>query len=351
MRDFGHYLGDETHFLDFQNFFDREIDAAGGDLIGIVKHWLFKSNWRKPLLVRLVGGALHPLIHLGYSLEFACGDVLSEALAQAAVHGPQVGALFPEHDPILDDSPLATLGNRNLLDIVQLASADSRFDNTVKFSDPNKTRAFTSHPDACAALIELANQWNMPIKVTREEVIAKALELHEASIAVYGGAVRPGRKPKLDFFIMHGVTSALFLHVVARQLDPWQARQILIAHWRVLLMYYVSRGRPHLYLDELGTYQSSGDSDFEKCNNPWTAIVERALAFEGGSHIQKTIRSCIYLHVHYSHRWNGDGLGAMAQQYPGRDNWPINAAMMTLDGLSNGESWVHRGVGFNEVWD
>ncbi|GAA5952657.1 hypothetical protein JCM3765_002235 [Sporobolomyces pararoseus] len=84
-----------------------------------------------------------------------------------------------------------------------------------------------------------------------EEIVEKTEELFWMSTVIYAAATRPGYKNiKLDFFTMHGLTSALFLPPLLEAISPHLRPYVLTSHFRVLVAYWISRGRPELYIEE-----------------------------------------------------------------------------------------------------
>lgn len=60
------------------------------------------------MLVRLHAGFLHPMIHLGFGVEFQQPAIIAEALAQAAVHDNWIGYVLRDlvrHVGFLSDQP------------------------------------------------------------------------------------------------------------------------------------------------------------------------------------------------------------------------------------------------------
>jgi hypothetical protein len=79
------YLGKEQYYHDFLQYFQEEINQKGWETV--LNDELFKGDDRADdLLARLFGGFLHPIIHLGFGVEFRQPAIIAEALAQAAVH-------------------------------------------------------------------------------------------------------------------------------------------------------------------------------------------------------------------------------------------------------------------------
>lgn len=88
MRDpqkFNSYLGSERYYHNFLVYFDDEINKKGWQ--EVLNEYLFKGDERADdMLVRMFGGILHPIIHLGFGIEFEQPAIIAEALAQAAIH-------------------------------------------------------------------------------------------------------------------------------------------------------------------------------------------------------------------------------------------------------------------------
>jgi hypothetical protein len=79
------YLGSERHYHNFLVFFEEKMDKQGWQ--EVLNEYLFKGDERADdMLVRMFGGILHPIIHLGFGVEFEQPAIIAEALAQAAVH-------------------------------------------------------------------------------------------------------------------------------------------------------------------------------------------------------------------------------------------------------------------------
>jgi len=79
------YLGREKYYHDFLVFFQEEINQKSWQ--EVLNQYVFKDDERaNDMLVRMFGGILHPIIRLGFGVEFEQPAIIAEALAQAAVH-------------------------------------------------------------------------------------------------------------------------------------------------------------------------------------------------------------------------------------------------------------------------
>jgi hypothetical protein len=110
------YLGSERHHHNFLVFFEEEMDKKGWQ--EVLKEYLFKwDEQADDMLVRMFGSILHPIIHLGFGVEFEQPAIIAEALAQAAVHDkPEASHLIESENAEMAYSPDA----RSDTTIVQL---------------------------------------------------------------------------------------------------------------------------------------------------------------------------------------------------------------------------------------
>lgn len=84
-------------------------------------------------------GLLHPLIHIGFGLEFDQPAIVAEGLAQTAVHEDWIGQLY-----LLPGEKAAggigKPGKKSLLQILNEIRTDKRLAESVKWADGNKIR-------------------------------------------------------------------------------------------------------------------------------------------------------------------------------------------------------------------
>ncbi|KAJ5480178.1 hypothetical protein N7530_005687 [Penicillium desertorum] len=83
--EFMKHMFQEEHYSNYLAFFQREIDAKG--VPGVLKEYLFSGDkLAESLLSRMFAGLIHPIIHLGFGIEFQQPAIVAQALAQASVH-------------------------------------------------------------------------------------------------------------------------------------------------------------------------------------------------------------------------------------------------------------------------
>ena len=90
---FAKYLGKERYYNDYKIFFQEELESQGLEKT-LNEHVFAGDEHADALLVRMYAGFLHPIIHLGFGVEFKQPAVIAEALAQAAVHSSWIGDLL-----------------------------------------------------------------------------------------------------------------------------------------------------------------------------------------------------------------------------------------------------------------
>ena len=197
------YLGNEKHYHDFLVFFEREINKKGYE--AVINEYCLKGDERaNDMLVRMFMGFLHPIIHLGFGVEFKQPAIIAEALAQAAVHGSWLSSFL-----LSAEKAAQTTGRgKNMVDLLDEIRADTKLSSAARWEDDNKIRdgIMVRAPEE---MIKYASQWKVAprelMKTNAEMTNAVGKSLSSASLvripfakidAVYftGGAQHP---PKL----------------------------------------------------------------------------------------------------------------------------------------------------------
>ncbi|KAI9492360.1 hypothetical protein BDB00DRAFT_929747 [Zychaea mexicana] len=232
-------------YTSYLNLFKEEIKSHG--VVETVRYWMFKDK----MVAQMLGGAYHPLIHLGYGLEFDLPDIVAEAFAMGACTEP-----YPEPvmeyltDQLEEGPPDLVNGTKTIMDLLNAVYKDPELEGVVKFTDELKSSSVLQSPKAVAKLSEYASQWHIKdIESAIQELLVGCILLFTTS-----GIRKEGIK--LDFFLAHAVTSAHAVYTVLPYLTPIQAELLLRGHLTESLMYYLARGRPSLQLDLLLDYKS-----------------------------------------------------------------------------------------------
>lgn len=109
-----------------------------------------------------------------------------------------------------------------------------------------------------------------------------------------GAAMRKDKEVKVDFFLMHCVTVAIFLTTFMAQdwITPENKARLLEWKVRFDMLTYAATGAPELHIDEITNYVPKVPQD--KAGNPWLGIIERGMRVEDDGHTIKTIRALIH---------------------------------------------------------
>ena len=139
-------------YTSYLSFFKKEIEELG--MLKAVTKWMFKDD----MLSRYLGGVYHPLIHLGYAVEFGLEYMAAESLAMAACTEEDLAPLMN----LTEDAAPITNGSEDIHHLIANISKDKVFDDVVKFTDTRKIDFVLSNDDAKAKIREYAAQWNCP---------------------------------------------------------------------------------------------------------------------------------------------------------------------------------------------
>lgn len=379
------HLGKAEAYTSFLNLFQSEIEKYG--LIDTVRRWV----WSGDMLARIVDGVYHALIHIGYGLEFDIPGIAAEGLAMTACTDRGFADLVPELPElqtstlvptqaqayaenasstargyvtqIVDQlsnqistrlgisekvvSPSATernvieqdsvpifLKENTLFPIFNEIRKDPVFDNLIKSTDIPRTKVLLDNKTAVAHVKEYADKW--VLTENTKDIQAKFKDLYTViGIALGSSGLRKEHPDvlKLDFFLMHALTSAEFLHQYITKVAPSEAVSLLRAHLSATLVHFISAGRPDFNVDGLLAYKSP--NQVETSNNNWFNVFDKSLSCEE-PHVIKVVRACAVAQIIYGPH-EDTHLNAV---------W-LQVAQMSID---KDGVWDFSGVGFNDSW-
>ena len=196
------FIGIDKYYPNYLQYFKEKI-AQDGVGKTVVKYALDET-----LLPSFVSGAVHPLIHTGFGLEFGQDAVVAEGLSEGCVHKPAFA-------PVVDIpmySAKSTSG-KDLLTIAKEVRKDKLFDDVVHFKDFPKSDPVLKSKNATERIKEYVMQWKIE---ESDEGYAKAwTELFEFTThSTCSSAFPPPHiandekykgkhlRPVLDFFLM-----------------------------------------------------------------------------------------------------------------------------------------------------
>jgi hypothetical protein len=130
------HMGKDEYYHDFVQFYASELESLG--LNETLDRYLFAdTEIAHDLFGRLYAGLLHPLIHLGFGLEFDQPAIVAEALAEAAVHENWVSPLLIAAE---EASKAYSGPEKTLIEIMEEIKKDESIHATVEWDDDSKTR-------------------------------------------------------------------------------------------------------------------------------------------------------------------------------------------------------------------
>ena len=169
------YLGNEKYYHDFLVFFQKEINAKSWQ--NVLDEYLFANDDRaNDMLSRLYAGFLHPIIHLGFGIEFQQPAIMAEALAQAAVHDSWMAPLFLGCEKAAEANRGKDKPKKTIVQLLQEAKNDAKLSKAAHFEDGNKIREgiLKRAPDE---MIALASQYT----IEEDELEEKTAEMINAA--------------------------------------------------------------------------------------------------------------------------------------------------------------------------
>src|SRR5580700_1871146 len=135
-------LGNEDYYTNYLNFFQEEVQKKG--IKRSIEHYVFEQDSRLGFYSRFLAGVYHPLIHLGYGIEFNYPLMIAEGLAWVAVHQPRSNQFYePINKKNIKHSSLSTA-----LEIISSVHKDPRIKGVVQWADEDKyTKVINTIPD------------------------------------------------------------------------------------------------------------------------------------------------------------------------------------------------------------
>lgn len=195
------FIGIDKYYPNYLDYFKDKILQLG------VAKTVVQYALDETLLPSFVSGAVHPLIHVGFGLEFGQDIVVAEGLAEACVHKPAFA-------PVVDIQKYSAKSNarNDILTVVKEVQRDSLFDDVVHFKDFPKSDPVLKSKKATDAIKEYVMQWK--IEETDEGYAKAWTELFEFTVhSLCTSAFPPPHivhkykgkhlRPVLDFFLMY----------------------------------------------------------------------------------------------------------------------------------------------------
>ncbi|KAJ5949017.1 hypothetical protein N7454_002324 [Penicillium verhagenii] len=314
---FQSYLGKAKQYSNFLSFFQTAIDTKGVDLV--LEEYVFAGDDRaETMLCRLLGGLVHPLIHLGFGLEFNQPAIVAQALAQAAVHDDWMGReYFLPAEKMAGE--IGKPGHKSLLQLLNEIRTDNTVKSSVNFSDSNKFRDGVLHR-APKEMLQYAAQYT----VSEEQIPERVADMINTVVYYTSAAQRRDKEVKIDFFFIHNLNSSIFFSTLMDLPLLGQKLKCRLLEWKGRLDLLTYRGK-------------TGE-----------AVISQSVAHpHDDGHLAKLVRAV-------AHGQNVCRLFEKKAAMPiSGDMWLKigNMAVDSTDGCgTNVAMWI-RSTGFDEAWE
>lgn len=333
-ENFKKYLNKEKYYIDFLTFWQNEFEKKGWE--NVLNEYVFAGDERADdLLGRFYGGFLHPIIHLGFGIEFHQPAIIAEALAQACCHDNWTGKFLLAVEK--DSKSRSSASNKTLPELLDEIRANKKLSTAAQWSDANKIRDGII-ARASEEMLSYTSQWI----VTPETLEEKTAEMINNSIYFTAAAQHPPKQVKIDFYYMHYVNSSIFYPTFNAQSWLSIENKVRMLQWKgyLDLAMYASRRSPPLLLNEITDYEPVKPEAAD-----WNGIFTRLFEFQDDGHAVKLGRAVR----------NGELIcGKWAK---GEGEWmKVKGGMwekignMLIDSVEDSGAHWARSVGFEEAW-
>ncbi|KAI6040216.1 hypothetical protein EDC04DRAFT_3111263 [Pisolithus marmoratus] len=353
------HLGDGRYYKGYVTFLSQEIDEKGIPIV--LEKYIFSSRFqyqegassRPEMLSRFMLSVFHALIHVGHGLEFGLKGMVAEGVALAAVHDVYGKEFYPKH--FFTEGTQVPTEDTHVFDIIAriVRDDDLKVDNAPVPRTVFK-QTLAEHADR---IRDYAAQWT--IDVTKKgEIERKMEELIWLSSALYAvGGFDEVKGFTADFYLMHVVTSSLFLLSLITSLTPDSQALLLRAYLVAVLTWWVARGRPVLNIKSfmaststrlaVPTCEGNDSSAIPKEHpNPFLPIIQTSI-LHPNNHLLKIQRSFAHFSTMYGSKPAGYHKGTELEGAELLDgSLFVRAALLTANYMGSVEKpnvWSSRG--------
>lgn len=245
---------------------------------------MYLSSEKSFLNVQFNPDLKHPIIHLGYGLEFQQPSIIAEAIAGACVHETWPSIFLPPAEEYTRAHNPAEAGS--LLDILNGFHRDDHIRNGVKFTD-----GFNKMEDGLLTRVtpdELSPYLSQfQVKPTQEDLQRKMKDFMYTSMYVIAAAQKPGKQTAMDFVTLHSATTCVFYPVflAQKELTNEEKANILETGARMSAAMYAACGSPALNTSAIMDYTPRFP------DQGWPELFHRAIVYQDEGHAVKLMRA------------------------------------------------------------
>jgi hypothetical protein len=293
------------------------------------------------MLVKMYEGMYHSLIHLGLGVEFEQPGIIAEALAQATAHEDgHISKLLFASEALANTQEFPERP-KSLMELVGEVRNNKIIYEAPRFEDRWNRMRDGVMDQASGELAPIAAQF----RIRPQDLERRTAEMISVSAYIAGASQRPGRKRKIDFFLMHTLTSTIFFSVFIKQDWIKLEDRIRLVEWkgRLDLAFYAFCRCPDLYEEAITMYSD----DYTK-NMNWTELYAVVNKEHDDGHVAKLVRALR----------NGEGAvkpyeeGEWSGYFPVKGDMWVKMARMALDSTRDMHTdfkWI-MGTGFDQAW-
>ncbi|KAF1349189.1 hypothetical protein BDV97DRAFT_297171 [Delphinella strobiligena] len=320
----------------YLRFFEQQIKAKGWKAV-MIEYVFSRTQAGEAMFAQLFEGAYHPLIHVGFGIEFEQPSIVAEGLAHCATHdSANIKKFFAKAEQLassesVSPKPLVEL-YKQVRDTEKIKSAAKMMQGPVRVRDGVVAGAL----DEIAAV---AAQFQVPSDGLRRGIV----EMMSCAAFSCGGAQRPGKSPKIDFFYMHDVTSSIFLIILERQ--DWISIEdkVRLVEWkgRMDLVWYAASSAPVLDTKWIESYQPTLSKGMY-----WRDLYKAVNVDHDDGHLAKIVRAL-------KNAEDVEKLCVGSKHLPVKGDMWFKIAQMAYDSTVNlpiDAKWI-MGAGFDPLWN
>ena len=329
-------------YPNFLHFFEKEIDDKGWQ--AVVSECIFsRTDLADFMLAQLFEGLYHPIIHIGFGIEFGLPGLVAEGLAQTASHDPMyIDVYFQRAEKL---AQCGSVARKPLIDLYHQVRSNDKIRTAPRLPDgPWKVRDGVLGR-AMDDIIAVSAQFQVP--ATKESVERATAEMISCAAWTCMAAHKEGKQRKIDFFLMHNVTSSLSLNVLNRQNWIKIEDKARLVEWkaRLDLVWYAASASPELKGENATSYEPTLSKGMR-----WHELYEALNTHHDDGHVAKFVRAIK----------NGEEVAKPFEQADDASDFPVKGDMwikiaqmcydstvMFVDGQ---KKWVW-GAGFDPMWE
>lgn len=339
-------------YPNFLAFFKNEISEKGNWKDVVNSYCFSRTPLANFMLAQLFEGLYHPIIHLGFGVEFNLSGLVAEGLAQAASQdGMGIDVFFQRAEKLAQSGSVAPTPLAKLYTQVR---ANTTIRTAARVSDgPWKVRDGVLGR-AMEEITQVAAQFQ--VHPTEEDIERATAEMISCAAWACATSHKEGRERKIDFFLMHNVTCSLFLTVLGRQTWIRIEDRARLVEWkaRLDLVWYAASAAPELRPENLMDYEPT----LSRCMD-WIQIYQDVNQHHDDGHVAKFIRALkngeeITLPFERHVANGGATNGTSADLLPVKGNMWLRVAQLCYDTTiphSDGQKKWIWGAGFDPMWD